>query len=106
MDIQLNSKIKIGQNYHPYIIAEIGSNHNGNLGLCKKMIDAAKNSGANCVKFQTFSANSLFSKKMSKEMHNSKREKERTKNPSTDILFSKIHRIWSKLFTNAAPLVS
>ena len=64
MDIQLNSKTKIGQNYYPYIIAEIGSNHNGNLELCKKMIDAAKNSGANCVKLQTFSANSLFSKKV------------------------------------------
>ncbi len=64
MDIQLNSKIKIGQNYHPYIIAEIGSNHNGNFELCKKMIDAAKNSGADCVKFQLFSANSIFSKKV------------------------------------------
>ena len=46
MDIQLNSKTKIGPNYYPYIIAEIGSNHNGNFELCKKMIDAAKNSGS------------------------------------------------------------
>ena len=48
MNIQLNSKNKIGTNYPPYIIAEIGSNHNGKFELCKKMIDAAKNSGALC----------------------------------------------------------
>ena len=36
-----------------YIIAEIGSNHNGNYDLGKKMILAAKKSGADCVKFQT-----------------------------------------------------
>ena len=64
MDIQLNSKNKIGTNYPPYIIAEIGSNHNGKFELCKKMIDAAKNSGANCVKFQSFTKNSMFSKKV------------------------------------------
>ena len=35
-----------------YIIAEIGINHNGDLDLALKMIKAAKESGANCVKFQ------------------------------------------------------
>ena len=35
-----------------YIIAEIGINHNGNLETALKMIKAAKESGANCVKFQ------------------------------------------------------
>ena len=42
-----------------YFIAEIGVNHNGNIKLAKKMIDAAKNSGANAVKFQTFKAETL-----------------------------------------------
>ena len=64
MDIQLNTLNKIGTNHSPYIIAEIGSNHNGKFELCKKMIDAAKNSGANCVKFQSFTKNSIFSKKV------------------------------------------
>jgi len=36
------------------IIAEIGVNHNGNVELAKKMIDAAKESGADAVKFQTY----------------------------------------------------
>ena len=42
-----------------FIIAEIGVNHNGDLELAKKMILAAKNAGADAVKFQTFSADKL-----------------------------------------------
>ncbi len=34
------------------IIAEIGINHNGDMGICKKLINVAADSGANCVKFQ------------------------------------------------------
>lgn len=37
-----------------YIIAEAGVNHNGSLGIAKKLIDVAKLSGADAVKFQTF----------------------------------------------------
>ena len=36
------------------VIAEIGVNHNGNVTLAKKLIDVAKKSGADFVKFQTF----------------------------------------------------
>lgn len=42
-----------------YIIAEAGVNHNGNRELALKMIDAAKNSGCDCIKFQTFRTDSL-----------------------------------------------
>jgi N-acetylneuraminate synthase len=35
-----------------YIIAEIGINHNGSLDLAKRLIDAAKDAGANACKFQ------------------------------------------------------
>jgi len=44
-----------------YMIAEIGVNHNGDMDLALRMIDAAKNSGADAVKFQTFSAETLVS---------------------------------------------
>ena len=54
--------LKKNKKNNPYIIAEIGNNHNGSVELAKKMIVAAKQSGADCVKFQTFSTNSLFSK--------------------------------------------
>ena len=40
-----------------YIIAEIGSNHNGKLQLAKDHIIAAKKSGASAVKFQVFKSN-------------------------------------------------
>ena len=44
-----------------YIIAEIGVNHNGSFDIAKQMIDAAKLSGADAVKFQTFTAETLVS---------------------------------------------
>ena len=53
----------ISKNHSKYIIAEIGNNHNGSINLAKKLIVQAKRSGADCVKFQTFSTTSLFSKK-------------------------------------------
>jgi N,N'-diacetyllegionaminate synthase len=44
-----------------YIIAEIGVNYNGDMNLAREMIDAAKKAGADAVKFQTFTAESLVS---------------------------------------------
>ena len=44
----------------PYIIAEIGSNHNGSISLGKKIIKLAKSSGANCVKFQSWTPDTLY----------------------------------------------
>jgi N,N'-diacetyllegionaminate synthase len=43
------------------IIAEAGVNHNGNLAIAKKLIDAAAEAGADYVKFQTFKAEKLVS---------------------------------------------
>ena len=42
-----------------YIIAEAGVNHNGSLSLAKKLIDKAKSSGADAVKFQTWKKGEL-----------------------------------------------
>lgn len=39
-----------------YIIAEAGVNHNGELKLAKKLVDLAKEAGADAIKFQTFKA--------------------------------------------------
>lgn len=44
------------------IIAEAGVNHNGDLFLAKKMVDAAKFAGADYVKFQTFQPANLVSR--------------------------------------------
>lgn len=45
----------------PYIVAEVNSSHNGSMEIAKKMIDEAAASGCNCVKFQSWSADSLYS---------------------------------------------
>lgn len=45
-----------------YIIAEAGVNHNGDIAIAKKMIEKAKEAGADCIKFQTFVAKNLVSK--------------------------------------------
>ena len=63
MKINLTSKTEIYNFSKPYIIAEIGANHNGNMDLAKKLIIEAKESGADCVKFQSWSKDSVFSKK-------------------------------------------
>ena len=44
-----------------YIIAEAGVNHNGSFDLACKLVDAAKDAGVDCIKFQTFKSNNLVS---------------------------------------------
>ena len=51
------------------IIAEIGVNHNGDMTLAKKLIDEAKKAGADYVKFQTFKADRLATKKAKKTVY-------------------------------------
>lgn len=51
--------IEIGNDRPVYIAAEIGFNHEGDILLAEKMIEAAAKTGVNAVKFQTFKASSL-----------------------------------------------
>jgi len=51
-----------GKLYKPYIIAEIGVNHEGSMELAKRLIDEAKEGGADAVKFQSYKAQTLASK--------------------------------------------
>jgi len=48
----------------PYVIAELGANHNGDMTLARKLIDQAKAAGCNAVKFQSWSKDSVFSNKV------------------------------------------
>lgn len=49
-----------------FIIAEAGVNHNGDIEIAKKLIDAAASAGADAVKFQTFRAENLVGKDVPK----------------------------------------
>ena len=51
-----------GRLNEPYVIAEIGSNHNGDIKLARELIESAKDAGANCVKFQSWTKDSIFAK--------------------------------------------
>ena len=42
----------VGDGHPVFIVAEIGINHNGDLGIAKQLIDAAARAGADAVKFQ------------------------------------------------------
>jgi N-acetylneuraminate synthase/N,N'-diacetyllegionaminate synthase len=61
-------KLKIGnklisERSHCFVIAEAGVNHNSSLKLAKKLVDVAKEAGADAVKFQTFKAEDLVTEK-------------------------------------------
>lgn len=45
---------------HTKFVAEISSNHNGDMGRCRALIDAAKEAGCDSVKFQLFRIDELF----------------------------------------------
>lgn len=46
----------------PYIIAEVGVNHEGSMEIAKRLVDEAKEGGAHAVKFQSYKAETLASK--------------------------------------------
>lgn len=67
MRFHFKKKIKIadrwvGEGEPCFVIAEIGLNHNGDLGLAKKLIDAAVECGADAAKFQKRSVDNILTK--------------------------------------------
>lgn len=56
----------VAESERTFIIAEAGVNHNGDMNLAKKMIDAAAESGVDAIKFQTFKTDKLILKNIEK----------------------------------------
>lgn len=63
-ELKLNNGKVIGDYKKPYIIAELGANHNGDMKIARKLIEQAKKAGCDCVKFQSWTKDSVFSKKV------------------------------------------
>jgi pseudaminic acid synthase len=58
--IELDHKM-VGKDFPCYIIAEIGSNHNRDLDTAKKLIEVSKENGCDAVKFQSYTAEGIYS---------------------------------------------
>lgn len=58
MKFKINNRI-IGPDQPPYIIAELSANHNGSLERALKTIDEAKRCGADAIKLQTYTADTM-----------------------------------------------
>jgi len=50
---------KIGQNHYPYVICELSGNHNGSLSQALKMLESAAETGADAVKLQSYTADTI-----------------------------------------------
>jgi sialic acid synthase SpsE len=59
-EFKIGNKV-ISEGGPSYIIAEIGANFDGNIEKAKKLIEAAKECGADCAKFQSFKAEKIVS---------------------------------------------
>lgn len=62
MKIKIGTRF-VGDNEPTFVIAEAGANHNKDFDMAKRLIDVAAKAKADAVKFQTYSAETLYSKK-------------------------------------------
>lgn len=53
----------VGGGHPAWVIAEVGANHNRDMGVARELIDAAAAAGADAVKFQTYSGERIYSRK-------------------------------------------
>ncbi len=58
MNIEINGQL-LGDGQPPYIVAEISANHNGSIDRAKRIMLSAKESGADAVKLQTYTADTM-----------------------------------------------
>jgi sialic acid synthase SpsE len=59
--INLHGKPRIGDSCAPYLIAEIGTNHNQDIQTARDLVKAVADAGFDCAKFQSYEANEIVS---------------------------------------------
>ena len=65
-NININGR-QIGTDFTPYVIAELSANHNGQLAVAMKIIEEAKRAGADAVKLQTYTPDTITLKANSED---------------------------------------
>lgn len=63
MEVKIRQNRFIGKDHPCYIIMDVGANHNQDLKTAKKLIEVSAEMGADAVKFQTYTADKLYSSK-------------------------------------------
>lgn len=69
LDAILIGERVVGHGCSVFVVAEAGVNHNGDLALAKRLVDAAAQAGADAVKFQTFKAEKVISRQAPKAQY-------------------------------------
>ena len=81
--VKIGDKL-VGEGEPTFIVAEIGVNHNGSIDIAKKLIDAAKDAGADAVKIQAFKTERIVTKYAEKASY--QKENTRLEKPQYDML--------------------
>jgi len=68
--LTLRSGRQIGDYLQPYIVAELNTSHFGDMAIARSMIDQAKAAGCDCVKFQSWSTDTLYASSFYQEKAN------------------------------------
>lgn len=71
--VTLRNGRRLGDYLTPYIVAELNTSHFGDIEIAKQMIDQAKLAGCDCVKFQSWSTETLYAESHYKENPMAKR---------------------------------
>jgi len=83
--------------YSPYVIAEAGVNHEGDIEIAKRLIEEAAEAGANAIKFQSYKAATIASKNSPSYWDTTKETTQ-----SQFKLFSKYDKFWKPEFEHLA----
>ncbi len=67
MQLTFRDGTAVGDGLKPYIVAEVNSSHGGSMDTARQMIAAAADCGCDCVKFQSWSSKTLYSRSYYKE---------------------------------------